>query len=200
MKNKVLYGLLLLMCVLGCVLIFYFVKGEDDTPKTDAVKFHEEYTNVPVENVFVYRDVDEIIQILEHGTGIVYLGFPECQWCQAYVPMLNEVATELGVEKIYYYNIKQARSDNTEKYQRIVELLGDNLLYDEEGKRRVYVPDVSVVQEGVVVGHNNESSVVTEEDGTPKEYWTEERKEALKLNLEEMIQRIMDSSCSSCGE
>ena len=47
----------------------------------------------------------EIIKIMKNGTGVVYLGFPECPWCQSYVKMLNEVAKDVGIEKIYYYNV-----------------------------------------------------------------------------------------------
>lgn len=196
-KDRVLLGVVLLFCVIGCILIFYFTEPME---KSDAIKFQEEYTKVPEDNVFVYRDIDEIIKILENGTGVVYLGFPECKWCQAYVPYLNEVAKEIGVEKIYYFNILKDRKENSEKYQKIVSLLGDNLLYDEEGNPRVYVPDITVVKDGKIVGHDNESSVVTEEDGTPEEYWTEAKVEALKLRLEDMMMQITEIACTSCNE
>ena len=52
--------------------------------KTDNEKFSDEY-GITTDNVFVYRTQDEILKILQHGTGIVYLGFPECPWCKAYV-------------------------------------------------------------------------------------------------------------------
>ena len=39
-----------------------------------------------------YATVDEIIDVLDGGSGIVLLGFPECQWCNAYVPYLKDVA------------------------------------------------------------------------------------------------------------
>ena len=84
--------------------------------ETDSKKFKEEYPQVSEFNMFTYKSADDIIKILEHGTAIVYLGFPECPWCQAYVPMLNEVADSEGLEKIYYYNILNDRKDNTDNY------------------------------------------------------------------------------------
>ena len=83
----------------------------------DGKKFAEEYTSVTKDNVFVYRSAEEIINILEHGTGVVYLGFPECPWCTAYVPYLNEVAKANDVDKVYYYNILNDRKDNTDNYK-----------------------------------------------------------------------------------
>ncbi|HOR52728.1 MAG TPA: thioredoxin family protein [Candidatus Pacearchaeota archaeon] len=164
----------------------------------DAIRFSKEYKNVREDNPFVYRSLDEINTILEHGTGVVYLGFPECPWCQKYVQYLNEVANELGVEKIYYFNILQERKSNTESYKKTVSLLENYLLKDDEGKSRIYVPDITVVLNGQIVGHDNEGSLVTKEDGTPDQYWTEQRIGNLKRRLTIMFEKLKEESCSSC--
>ena len=131
MKKKILLIILVVSVLLtGC-------KDKTKEEETDSQKFSKEYTDVSEYNVFVYKDIDEIIKILEHGTGIVYLGFPECPWCQAYVPKLNEVADVEGLEKVYYYNIYNDRKENTEKYQKIVSILSDHLQYDEEGNKHI---------------------------------------------------------------
>lgn len=74
-------------------------KNKEVLTTTDAVKFSEEYDTVSKDNVFVYRSLSEINKILENGSGIVYLGFPECPWCKRYVVYLNEVAKDEGAEK-----------------------------------------------------------------------------------------------------
>ena len=94
-----------LLLIIPIVLTFILVGCTKNEKEPDAQRFAKEYTTMTEDNYFVYRNIDEIIKILEHGTGVVYLGFPECPWCQAYVPMLNEVADIEGLEKIYYYNI-----------------------------------------------------------------------------------------------
>lgn len=175
---------------LGVYLLYY--------NKTDAERFSSEYTKVNEDNLFVYKNSKEIIEILENGTGVVYLGFPECPWCQAYAPYLNEVAKEVGLDKINYLNIKDIREDNTKEYQEIVSLLGDNLLFDEDGNHRIYVPDVTIVKDGVILGHNNETSVVTDEDGTPTEYWTTEKVANLKNELTTMMKKIVPNVCTTC--
>ena len=180
-----------LVLLIGFGLYFFLNKEESDN-----VRFAKEY-GIDNENVFVYRSAEEIIKILENGTGIVYLGFPECPWCKAYVNYLNEVAREEDIEKIYYYNILEDRKDNTENYKKIVSLLEENLLYDEEGNRRIYVPDVSFILNGEIIGHDNETSVITE-DITPKDYWSEDKINNLKEKLRTYMKEINDSSCSSC--
>lgn len=188
----IVIGVLLILCLGG----YYLLKESDPT---DAIKFSEEYPSVSKDNVFVYRDIDEIINILKSGTGVVYLGFDECSWCQAYVPILNEAAKETGIEKIYYYDILDARKDHTDKYQEILNIIGDHLQYDDEGNPRVYVPDVSVVKNGAMIEHDYEASKDTLGIEDPSEYWTVDRKEALKTKLKTAMEQIVNEKCNTCN-
>lgn len=189
MKNKgIIIVMSIIIVVLIAVVVFLLVKDNekdetDNNEITDALKFAEEYTLVPDDNVFVYSDVDEIIDILENGTGVVYLGFPECQWCDQYVVYLNEVAKENGILEIHYYNIREDRSNNTENYQKIVALLEDYLEDDEDGNPRIYVPAVIFMNNGEIVGFDDETSLDTDDASTPREYWTGERVANLKTRL-----------------
>lgn len=197
MNKKVKYIILgvLLLLIASLVVYFVFIKKDNNT---DNIKFSKEYTSVSKDNVFVYRSKDEIINILEHGTGIVYLGYPECPWCMAYVPLLNEIAKNEGIEKIYYYNIREDRDDNTKFYQKVVSILNDYLDYDEEGKKRIFVPNVTFVKEGKIIFNDNETSLISE--GTPSEYWTEEKKTLFNEKFRKNINELLDDVCTSCNE
>lgn len=196
MNKKVKYIILgvLLLLIASLVVYFVFIKKDNNT---DNIKFSKEYTSVSKDNVFVYRSKDEIINILEHGTGIVYLGYPECPWCMAYVPLLNEIAKNEGIEKIYYYNIREDRKNNTEFYQKVVSILNDYLNYDEEGKKRIFVPNVTFVKEGKIIFNDNETSLISE--GTPSEYWTEEKKTLFNEKFRKNINELLDDVCTSCN-
>ena len=197
MNKKVKYIVLgvLLLLIASLVVYFVFIKKDNNT---DNIKFSKEYTSVSKDNVFVYRSKDEIINILEHGIGIVYLGYPECPWCMAYVPLLNEIAKNEGIEKIYYYNIREDRKNNTEFYQKVVSILNDYLNYDEEGKKRIFVPNVTFVKEGKIIFNDNETSLIGE--GTPSEYWTEEKKTLFNEKFRKNINELLDDVCTSCNE
>lgn len=197
MDKKVKYIILgvLLLLIASLVVYFVFIKKDNNT---DNIKFSKEYTSISEDNVFVYRSKDEIINILEHGTGIVYLGYPECPWCMAYVPLLNEIAKNEGIEKIYYYNIREDRKNNTEFYQKVVSILNDYLNYDEEGKKRIFVPNVTFVKEGKIIFNDNETSLISE--GTPSEYWTEEKKTLFNEKFRKNINELLDDVCTSCNE
>lgn len=197
MNKKVKYIILgvLLLLIASLVVYFVFIKKDNNT---DNIKFSKEYTSISEDNIFVYRSKEEIINILEHGTGIVYLGYPECPWCMAYVPLLNEIAKNEGIEKIYYYNIREDRKNNTEFYQKVVSILNDYLNYDEEGKKRIFVPNVTFVKEGKIIFNDNETSLISE--GTPSEYWTEEKKTLFNEKFRKNINELLDDVCTSCNE
>ena len=202
MKDKKIIALLgvIIVILIGIVIFLVVKNGKRDTvvnEKSDAVKFAEEYTEIDDDNVFVYSDVDEIIDILESGTGVVYLGFPECKWWQRYVTYLNEVAKSRGIDKIYYYNIRQDRNDNSENYLKIVELIKDYLQVDDEGNPRIYVPAIIFMSDGKIIGFDDETSLDTKGLASPDEYWTDEEINDLKAKLNEIIDG--SNICVSCN-
>ena len=201
MKKKVLIIALVLIVLIG-LGIFFIVNNKEEVELTDAQKFALEYKEVSEDNVFVYRNIDEIIQIMEEGSGIVYLGFPECEWCQAYVKYLDEVAKEMEIEEVYYFNIKEDREENTKEYQKIVKLLEERLQKDDEGEPRVFVPNVSFHAKGKLVGNNCETSLDTKGLKDPKEYWTKEEVKELKASLTKYINRVIPAltTCTECNE
>lgn len=198
--NYLLYGFFLIFVVGGVICYLLFVDDgvpNMDETKKDNYKFSVEYTKVPMDNVFVYKTEEEIIDILENGSGIIYLGFPECPWCQTYTVYLNEVAKDNSIEKIYYLNIKEMRSNNTENYQKIVSLLDSVLETDENGNKRVFVPQVVFVKKGEIVGGDNETSTISE--GAPSEYWNSEKIANFKQKITGYIQKAELNYCTSCN-
>ena len=200
--NKTNIILLIVIVVLLMVIVFLLIRNKDDnTAKNNEVnyaeKFAEEYTQVDEDNVFVYADIEEIIDILENGSGVVYLGFPECKWCQAYVKFLNEVAKDRNIDKIYYYNIREDRTNNSENYQKIVKLLEGYLQNDEDGNPRIYVPAIIFMSNGKIIGFDDETSLDTGGYSEPSDYWTEEEVSDLK----DKLNKIIDNSgiCTDCS-
>lgn len=178
----------------------YSLKYSCKTEESDALKFSSEYPSVDESNIFVYRTSSEIINILKNGTGIVYLGFPECPWCKAYVPYLNEVAKSNGLNKIYYFNILEDRKNNTDAYKEMVSLLKDYLPNDDEGNKRIYVPAVIAVKAGEIVGFDCETAYDTKGYDDPSDYWTDSRVTNLKEKLNKMAKEVASNTCSDCNK
>ena len=191
---------IILLTFFSCMFIQCNVK---DIRKgiSDSEKFAMEYPLVGSDNIFVYRNAGEISDILEKGRGIVFIGFKECSWCQHYAVFLHDLAREMEIDKIYYCDIRKDREKNSESYQRIVSILSGRLQYDDEGRQRIYVPDVSIVSRGRIIARDFETSKETLGYSTPEEYWTVERVNALKERLRagiDILKQIINRSCNIC--
>jgi thiol-disulfide isomerase/thioredoxin len=153
------------------------------------------YDELPEENHFEVTDKETLTSMLSHGTAIVFLGFPECPWCQAYMPMLEEALSE-NEATCSYYNIYWDKENDRAYYDSIAQLLIDQndsgeeiIQYDNDGLPRIYMPLVLFVEKGRITAFDNETCM---EDGTlsPRKYWTTAKKAALTEKLSENIQRV----------
>lgn len=200
MKKKNILILLGVVILVILIISSYFIFFKKDKNITDAEKFAKEYTKLSSDNVFTYKSLKEVNKILEKGTGVVYLGFPECPWCQEYVKYVNEVAKKVDLDKVYYFNIREDRTNNTEDYQTTIKLLRDYLPTDEEGNPRVYVPLIAVIQNGKVVITDYETAQDTKGYDTPEEYWVNEDLDALKTRLEKAFNTVKSNVCTDCNK
>ena len=204
MKNKktiVIISAVLLIILMGFLLLFNFNKKEENV-NLDAKRFANEYETVPQDNPFVYKNVDEIIKIMKNGTGVVYLGYPECPWCKAYVKYLNEVAQYVGVKKIYYCNTKKVKEESMDKYYELINLLHGNLQYTDEGEEWIFVPNVSFHINGKIIGNDYETSKDTHGLKDPNEYWTNDEVKDLKKRLTDYMIKVNEASniCTDCNK
>ncbi|MBQ3294762.1 thioredoxin family protein [Candidatus Saccharibacteria bacterium] len=195
--------ILIIVCALmAAVLLPFAIKKITESVESDAMRFSGEYSSVEVDNVFKYKTAEETKDILEHGTGVVFLGFPSCPWCQSYAKMLNDLAKEKGLTEIYYYNIHDDRENNTEIYQKFVSVLGDYLQYDNTGKKRIYVPNATFIVDGEIIGNNLETSKDTLGLQNPDDYWTEERVATWKEKIGALMEKVKSAQgcATTCNE
>ena len=193
MKNKKIYLISIILLILIVATLFFIFNNKKSNEENDNKVFASEY-GITEDNVYVYRTLEEINKILENGTGLVYLGFPECPWCRGYIPIINEVAKEQGLDKIYYFNIKKDREDNSKLYQKTVELLGYNLRYDNEGNRRIYAPSLIAVKNGKVVLLDDTRYWNNKEYDSAEDFWNNEDLTSMKEKLVKMINEVKEKS------
>ena len=157
--------------------------------QTDAAKFQAEYPRVAADNRFVYaRDV-AVLDMLEHGTGVVFLGYPQCPWCQRLSEYVDQAARAEGIATIHYLNIRQARASKNETYQKLVARLAPYLSKDENGQPRIFVPDVTIVKRGSIVWRYKEEPT-GDSAITPDRYWTAERAQRAVAQLRRAMQTM----------
>lgn len=199
MKKNIIVPLsILVLLIIAGLTYFFLLKKEEVTP--DNVKFAKEYTKISEDNLFKYKTLEEVNKILTKGTGVIYLGFPECPWCQEYVKYIDEVSKSVGLDKVYYSNILDDRKNDTEEYKETVKILSDYLSNDDEGNKRVYVPSVIVVSSGKIVMFDDETAKDTKGYDSPKEYWQSENLTALKTKLTDSFEKVKSNACTDCNK
>ncbi len=180
--------------VIAIVICGWYIWSRPHAPASpqpsDAARFKAVYSRVADDNRFVFASAGEVLEKFESGSGLVFLGFQQCPWCQQLAPIVDEAAKAEGLDKIYYLDIRHARETNDDTYKKLVEKLKPHLRTDENGQPRVYVPDVTALKDGRVVGHFLQETTVDGEKATADTYWTEERRARAVEQLRKMIQAM----------
>jgi len=163
-----------------------------------------------------------LLEVIDNGTGIIYLGFPKCPWCRNALPVLFDVAKDNNIETIYYMNILNERDsyvvedgklvyatdeDGNEKkgtkgYFKLLKALDKHLtdytiLYEdkeyETGEKRIYAPTIIFVRDGKVLGIHV-STVDSHED--PNKSLTDKQYEELYTIYEDYIIELQSGTCN----
>ena len=141
----------------------------------------EEYQNAEGESRLVTITFEECADILDSGTGIIYIGSAACAWCQRAVPELNSAALK---EDVYILYADSSQSFLKSQYDRICEKLKE---YLENGELKA--PTVVAVENGVIKGYHKgtvESFHLIDDSN----WLNDEQKEALQNIYRTMIKSI----------
>lgn len=227
-KNIIIYTI---MIVLMALLIIVGLYKNQNVVISDSEKFKKEYESlngiydeerkheyveveIKEDNPIVYASYEDIVNILENGTGVIYFGFKECPWCRNAVPVLIDAASELGIDKIYYYDNKNMRDkksldednniiveeEGTKEYQKLVELMYDYLpTYEglnDDTIKRLYFPTVVFVKDGKII--NLHTSTVNSQEDPYKNLTNTQYAELKQIYMDgfnEVYDILCDQSC-----
>ncbi len=132
------------------------------------------------QKVFIQSRMSRIINKIDKGESFaICIGKDDCPWCARAVPVLYQTAEEMNVT-IEYVDLCDDYSwrteDQTEAYDRFIELVGDNMRADENGNTQLYIPFVVYIHNGTVV----DAHVSTLDNDDPELELTDEQKGKLK--------------------
>ncbi len=216
---KLLFVFATLFVLVGCGITF----------TDEELKFKEEYESLNGQKtesgqtykpIFIeektgvqYKDASEIIDIIKKGTGVIYLGFPECPWCRTVLPVLLDAMDEEEYRTLYYFDAREIRDtkhlengtvvtdkEGTKEYYEMIELL-KNYLGPYEGLedssiKRIYFPTIIFVKDGKIKGVHI-GTIESQED--PYKALTEQEEDILEDTLESYIRQVNGSICGKNG-
>ncbi len=186
-KNKiqmVIYSIIFI----GCIILFILI-GQIDFQKdvdSEAKKFSQIYNLVDNDNVFVFSNATEVLNILNGRSGIVLFGFPTNKWVNYTASVLNEVAKELNISKIYYYDFLKDRDESNGTYETIVNKLKTYVLVNDEGVSDILAPTILIVKNGMVLGYIDDTSIIRG-PLTPEEYYSDTERSLVKDKIKNIL-------------
>jgi hypothetical protein len=148
----------LFLCL--CIIVLFSgceVKKAEEV--TNADKFANEYS-VSDKNPFVYLSLNEVYDLLDHGTGIIFFGNSDCEVCGVGAEVLTDVLIKNKVKEAYYYNPRRIKEENSKKYKKLLSMIDESS--DEEISFNL--PCVLVVKDGYITSYNDELVELREED------------------------------------
>jgi len=195
MKNSgMIIGIVgFIVCLL--IIAYFVITSEKKIITEDSLAFKEEYEahnglmndvsgfefltlDIPKHNPFKYASFEDIFELLEGGTGVIYFGFPTSSWSRSLVPVLINSALDNKFREILYLDILEDRDlkerrpvpgsrsgrtqivttrKGTDNYNKLLAMLSDwTPAYkglDDEEVKRIYMPTVIFVKEGKIVGY-----------------------------------------------
>ncbi len=190
-KNKTQMIIYLILYIV-CIGLFVFIGNINykDSSETESKKFSNIYHDVPDENLYVFASATDVLNIVNGRSGVVLLGFPKNKWTKYTAVYLNEVAMEMGIDKIYYYDFLADRDESNGTYETIVNKLNVYTSVSDEGKTDLNAPTVLIVKEGEVIAYFDETAII-KGNTTPEDYYTENAialtKNMFKKALEDYI-------------
>ena len=190
-KNKIQLVVYLLLFALLIWAFIYLGTIDYDKTLPDNEKFAQEFSLVSEDNVFEYINATEALMVANGTKGIVLFGTKN-EWVNYYANIVNKVAKQIGIDKIYYYDFVSNRQDNNGTYEQIVELLSDYTMYDDYNKAEIYAPSLLVVSKDQVLLFDMETSFRVS-NIEPAEYWNSFNEEQKIKELSKVFQEYKES-------
>lgn len=184
-KNKLQMIIYILLMII--ILILFIVIGKHDFNKnisTEAEQFNQIFTNVPKENVFKFSNAQEVNNIInsKKSKGIILFGFKANNWTSYYAEYIDEVAKEMDIKEVLYYDFESDRKDKNGTYETIVNSLSVYTKYTDYNTSEIYAPTLLVVKNGEILLYDD-STAVRSGNYTPDIYWQDYQIEDFKSTL-----------------
>ena len=184
-KNKLQMIIYILLMII--ILILFIVIGKHDFNKnisTEAEKFNQIFTNVPKENVFKFSNAQEVNNIInsKKSKGIILFGFKANNWTSYYAEYIDEIAKEMDINEVLYYDFESDRKDKNGTYETIVNSLSVYTKYTDYNTSEIYAPTLLVVKNGEILLYDD-STAVRSGNYTPDIYWQDYQIEDFKSTL-----------------
>lgn len=145
------------------IIVLFLLFGFIYIYSNDNLKFKFEYelynnisydngkkikAKIPFDNNVTYIKEKDLESVLTSGDRVIYFGYTTCPWCRNIVSPLVEVINDNNLDKLYYVDVHSVNAKS------VYDILDEYLEFDNDGNKRLYVPDVYFIKDGKIVYHH----------------------------------------------
>ena len=159
-KSKTQMVIYTILFIIFIVLFILIGKNDYNKSKNDAIKFNKDFPSIEKDNVFKYINAVKAGDIVKNGKGIILFGHKNNEWVEYYVKLVNDVAKEVGIKKIYYYDVLDDRKNNNATYEDMINKLENYVYTNDVGKKEIYTPTLLVMNKGKVLLFDNDTNFI----------------------------------------
>ena len=183
--RKAIYAVLFLAMIGAFIYLSEKYKSNADDP----VRIITNYYDMDLENDF-YPVITggQFINLIQKGKSIILVGSKTSSWSKEFVKQVNEDVKDLGVDKIYYYDINNDKAQKKSNYYRIKELLEGSLTTTDGSKSNLLAPSIYIIVDGEVKYYNVDT-VAMKNTLKVEDYWNDFKKQEFKEELVNAIKK-----------
>ena len=155
------------------LLICFVVIGKQNYPKNSQKEEKTPVNTVGIEkdNIFNQISANDVLKKINEGNILVLFALTNSKNTNYYANALNDVAKELEIDNIYYYDISTDRKNSNGTYGLIVETLNGMLEQDDQGKLNIYAPSFLIMKDNEIILFDQMERL--KGDTKEEDYWNE---------------------------
>ena len=179
-KQMIIYNIIAVICLSLFVIISR--TPFNDNGQSEALKFSNIYNSVSDDNIYVFSNATDVLNVINGRSGVILFGFPENKWTNMYASILNDVCKSLNIDKIYYYDFHKDRKESNATYETIVKKLEMYTPMNDEGIQDLMAPTVVIIKNGKVIRYFDDLNI-TKGNISPEIYFNQDTRLLIYQNF-----------------
>ena len=183
--RKIIYAILFT----GMIFCFIYIGNKyTKNDKEQITKISDLYNGVEDKYFEVVRG-KKLISLLKKGNNLIIIGNQKSEYSKKYIEEITAVLEELKVDKVYYYDIINDKSQANSNYYEIIELLEGYLTTTDSSDKNLLAPSFYIVDNGKVKYYNIETVAMKNTD-TVESYWNVQTEFNFRLEVSSAINKF----------
>ena len=182
--KKIIYVILFVLMIFAFI---YLSEKYKDNSKEEVKTISNYYPEIN-SDVFNVINGTKLINVIKKDKSIIFIGSQTSRWSRQYIKELNSIFQEIGLDKIYYYDINNDKAQKNSNYYEIRELLNGFLTSTDGSENNLLAPSFYIIDNGKFLYYNNDT-VAMKNTTEIEDYWTEEQKKQFAFEIKNAINK-----------